>query len=84
GIPAFLRTHPATDDRLARLERIARERGWPAEGALTPLPASLEAIRRERRDDDRRSRVGLTHRPGDPQIRDAVGDDAKRARGGPR
>jgi beta-barrel assembly-enhancing protease len=47
--PVFLRTHPATDDRLQRLAELARAQGWRATGELTPLPAALQAIRDARK-----------------------------------
>lgn len=39
--PKFLATHPLTADRIARIETLARERGWPTEGAITPLDQAL-------------------------------------------
>jgi len=45
SVPVFMRTHPATEDRLSRMELLAVERRWPAEGTLTPLPPALQAIR---------------------------------------
>jgi len=48
AVPVFLRTHPATGDRLQRMTLLAVERRWPAEGALTPLPPVLQAIRAAR------------------------------------
>jgi predicted Zn-dependent protease len=45
SVPVFMRTHPATGDRLYRMELLAVEQRWPAEGALTPLPPVLQAIR---------------------------------------
>jgi Zn-dependent protease with chaperone function len=45
GVPTFMRTHPATDDRITRLAMLAADRGWPAAGPLTPLPAELAALR---------------------------------------
>ena len=44
SVPVFMRSHPATADRLYRMELLATERRWPAEGTLTPLPAALQAI----------------------------------------
>jgi len=43
--PVFMRTHPATGDRLYRMELLAVAQRWTAEGALTPLPPVLQAIR---------------------------------------
>jgi predicted Zn-dependent protease len=48
AVPVFLRTHPATGDRLQRMTLLAAERRWPAEGVLTPLPPALQAIRAAR------------------------------------
>ena len=45
SVPVFMRTHPATDDRLYRMELLAAERRWATEGTLTPLPPALQAIR---------------------------------------
>jgi len=45
GGPTFLRTHPATDERISRLAALAAERGWTASGELTPLSPVLQAIR---------------------------------------
>lgn len=39
--PKFLATHPLTADRITRIEALARERGWSAEGATTPLSQAL-------------------------------------------
>lgn len=43
--PAFLQTHPLTTERLAAIERTARERGWALDGARTPLPPGLAALK---------------------------------------
>jgi predicted Zn-dependent protease len=37
----WLATHPRSTDRVAELEQLAAEQGWPAEGELTPLPQGL-------------------------------------------
>ena len=37
-LPTFLSSHPLIEDRIARLEVIAAERGWQSEGRRTPLP----------------------------------------------
>ena len=34
--PKVLTTHPVTSDRIARIETLARERGWITTGATTP------------------------------------------------
>jgi predicted Zn-dependent protease len=39
--PKFLATHPLTADRIARIEALARERGWSTEGAITSLDQAL-------------------------------------------
>ncbi len=36
-ITAYVSTHPAPDDRIDRLQDLAKARRWPAEGAITPL-----------------------------------------------
>ena len=38
---AILQTHPLTEERIARLQALARERGWPLDGPRTPLPPAL-------------------------------------------
>jgi Zn-dependent protease with chaperone function len=38
---SWLSTHPLSAERARELERLAAEHGWPAEGALAPLPAGL-------------------------------------------
>lgn len=43
--PAFLQTHPLSMERVAAAERTARERGWALDGARTPLPPALEALK---------------------------------------
>ena len=48
--PSFMRTHPATDDRLMRLDQLAIDQGWPRTGPVTPLPEVLAAIRAARKD----------------------------------
>ena len=45
SVPGFMRTHPATEDRLYRMELLATGQRWPLEGALAPLPPVLQAIR---------------------------------------
>ncbi len=37
GPPKVLATHPLTADRIARIETLARERGWITTGMTTPL-----------------------------------------------
>ena len=37
GIGAYTSTHPQTDDRIRRLQRLAERRGWPINGPVTPL-----------------------------------------------
>jgi predicted Zn-dependent protease len=56
--PVFMRTHPATDDRLYRMELLAVERRWATEGTLTPLPPALQEIR------DARAARGAQAQPG--------------------
>jgi Zn-dependent protease with chaperone function len=43
--PAFLQTHPLTADRLAEIRRTAQARGWTSDGARTPLPPALAALK---------------------------------------
>ncbi len=43
--PAFLQTHPLTAERLAEILRTARARGWAPDGARTPLPPALAALK---------------------------------------
>lgn len=42
--PRFLSSHPLTAQRIEALGTLAAQRGWKAQGELTPLP---EAVRRE-------------------------------------
>jgi Zn-dependent protease with chaperone function len=42
--PKFLATHPLTADRITRIEALARERGWLADGAVTPLDPALRPL----------------------------------------
>jgi predicted Zn-dependent protease len=39
--PRFLSSHPLTDERIEALGALAALRGWPREGALTPIPAQV-------------------------------------------
>jgi beta-barrel assembly-enhancing protease len=41
GAASWLSTHPASGERARELERLAGERGWPTEGALSQVPAGL-------------------------------------------
>jgi len=45
SVPVFMRTHPATEDRLQRMQGLAADRRWATDGALMPLPPVLQAIR---------------------------------------
>ena len=36
--PEFLSTHPLSRDRIAELDALAREQGWPRDGETTSLP----------------------------------------------
>lgn len=38
GAESFLSSHPVSDDRIERLERLAAEHGWRAQGGLTSFP----------------------------------------------
>lgn len=38
---AILQTHPLTEERIARLQALARDQGWPVDGPRTPLPPAL-------------------------------------------
>lgn len=42
SMPEWLESHPELTQRIAALENRARERGYPLEGTLTPLPARLD------------------------------------------
>ena len=44
----LLRTHPLTQLRLDALQAQARQAGWPANGALTPMPAALQGLNDKR------------------------------------
>lgn len=45
--PKFLSTHPVTPERIARLERLVAEGGWPKDGVRTPIPPAVrEALKR--------------------------------------
>lgn len=48
GVPAFMRTHPVTGDRLRQMAQLAVDRQWPTAGELTPLPPGLAAFRSNR------------------------------------
>jgi beta-barrel assembly-enhancing protease len=39
--PAFLSTHPLTQDRIDNLLKYAQEKGWDTESELTPIPQNL-------------------------------------------
>lgn len=41
----FLRTHPVSAERVAAVERLARERGWALDRPRTPLPPALAALK---------------------------------------
>lgn len=41
GLPALLRSHPPSGERLAALRARAGQQGWPMQGAATPLAAPL-------------------------------------------
>ena len=45
SVPVFMRSHPATADRLHRMALLATEQRWPSSGPLAPLPPVLQAIR---------------------------------------
>jgi predicted Zn-dependent protease len=45
GDAAFLRTHPVSAERVAAVERIARERGYALDRPRTPLPPALAALK---------------------------------------
>jgi len=40
-VVGWLATHPRSADRVAELEALAAQRGFPTQGALTPLPPGL-------------------------------------------
>lgn len=39
--PKFLTTHPLTADRIARIDALARERGWSTDRPTQPMPPAL-------------------------------------------
>ena len=39
--PRFLSSHPLTRERIDALDALAAQRGWPREGARTPIPARV-------------------------------------------
>lgn len=41
AVPEILQSHPLTEDRRSAIASLADARGWPREGALTPLPEAL-------------------------------------------
>ena len=45
--PAFLSTHPLSAERIAEIRAMARDHGWPGDGALTALPPALARLRGE-------------------------------------
>jgi len=45
GVPAFMRTHPVTAERIEQMARLAADRQWRTTGELTPLPPVLAALR---------------------------------------
>ena len=42
----LLHTHPFTSERLARVEELARERGWALAGRVRELPPALAKLKR--------------------------------------
>ena len=42
--PAFLSTHPVTQERIDTVRRTARENGWPLEGREATLPSALTEL----------------------------------------
>jgi len=42
----LLHTHPFTSERLARVDELARERGWALEGRVRELPPALARLKR--------------------------------------
>jgi beta-barrel assembly-enhancing protease len=50
--PRFLSSHPLTSQRVEALGTLAAQRGWKAQGEITPIPAAVRAeIERRRRRD---------------------------------
>ena len=45
GDAGFLRTHPVSAERIASVERIAREQGYPLDRPRTPLPPALAVLK---------------------------------------
>lgn len=45
--PAFLATHPLTEDRIAAIAVLAAAEGWPIQGPLTPMPPVFAASPRD-------------------------------------
>lgn len=44
---SMLSTHPLSQERIDSIATLARARGWPADGARTPLPAALRVAKAE-------------------------------------
>jgi predicted Zn-dependent protease len=43
-IPAFLSTHPATQDRIEKLRALAQQNGWAMDRPMQPLPETVQAL----------------------------------------
>jgi predicted Zn-dependent protease len=43
-IPAFLSTHPATQDRIEKLHDLARQNGWAMDRPMQPVPETVQAL----------------------------------------
>jgi predicted Zn-dependent protease len=45
SLSSYLNTHPLSEERIEDMTRLAEEKGWPAEGELTPVPWEAESTR---------------------------------------
>jgi predicted Zn-dependent protease len=43
-IPAFLSTHPATQDRIEKLRALAQRNGWAMDRPIRPIPETVQAL----------------------------------------
>jgi len=49
-IPSFLSTHPATENRIEKLRRLAQQNGWAMNQPTRPLPESIQVQIKHRSD----------------------------------
>lgn len=45
--PTFLKTHPATQDRIEKLRALAQQNGWPLDRPTVPIPEAIQALVRK-------------------------------------